>query len=72
MVVLLAVLCAGRRRRCRPGIWCYNDETRPKVAQRADTHRSVKWKYRRLNGVKKGDTVNSVDLEREFEDFFDN
>ena len=71
MVVFLGVICAARGSQCRPGIWCYNDEIKAKLARRKEIprNRDLKVEYRRINGAKRSD---AVDIEREFEGYFGN
>ena len=72
LVVFLGAICAARQ--CPTGIWCYDDEIKAKLARREETarNREPKNAYRRINGAKKSDAVNNVDIEREFEGYFGN
>ena len=74
IVVFLGVLCTGEGSRCRPGIWCNNDEIKAKLARREEItrDRELKHGYRRINGVKRGYAANNIDIEREFKGYFGN
>ena len=73
MVVFLGVICAASGSNCRPGIWCIDDEIKAKLARRETAKdRDLKNGYRRINGAKRSDAVNNVDVEREFEGYFAN
>ena len=73
MVIFLAALCAGRSARCPPGMWCFQDETKAKLARREGIarDRNLKIGYRGID-EKQSDAVNNQDKKREFEGYFTN